>query len=240
METFRSALLAFTMIELLLVIAIIAMLVAILFPVFGRVRDTARRSTCQSNLKQIGLGIMQYTQDHDEFFPLTGTVNLSFSTFSSAQPYFKSLQLLQCPSETTEPDRNALTIGYTDYFFNRELGVVATPTNQAKLLNTTLTIMAGDADSGSAANRTGGCAVSKFTVVTGCSTAGLAQMPAYRRHLEGGNLLFTDGHVKWNRLSQRSAATCGDSTCTTSGNIYNYLTTFSASGQNPTFNVATP
>lgn len=58
----------FTLIELLVVIAIIAILAAILFPVFGRARENARRSSCQSNLKQIGLSMMQYTQDYDEQF----------------------------------------------------------------------------------------------------------------------------------------------------------------------------
>jgi prepilin-type N-terminal cleavage/methylation domain-containing protein/prepilin-type processing-associated H-X9-DG protein len=60
---------AFTLIELLVVIAIIAILAAILFPVFGRVRENARKATCQSNLKQIGLGFAQYTQDYDEMMP---------------------------------------------------------------------------------------------------------------------------------------------------------------------------
>ena len=60
---------AFTLIELLIVIAIITILAAILFPVFARARENARRSACQSNLKQLGLGIAQYTQDYDERYP---------------------------------------------------------------------------------------------------------------------------------------------------------------------------
>lgn len=59
----------FTLIEILVVIAIIALLAAILFPVFARARENARRTSCASNLKQIGLGIMQYTQDYDERMP---------------------------------------------------------------------------------------------------------------------------------------------------------------------------
>ncbi len=60
----------FTLIELLVVIAIIAILAAILFPVFARARENARRASCMSNIKQISLGFMQYTQDFDERFPL--------------------------------------------------------------------------------------------------------------------------------------------------------------------------
>lgn len=92
--------LAFTLIELLVVIAIIAILAAILFPVFARARENARRSSCQSNLKQIGLGIMQYTQDFDELLPqryynIPGGYR---SWRNQIQPYVKSVQLFQCPS----------------------------------------------------------------------------------------------------------------------------------------------
>ena len=60
---------AFTLIELLVVIAIIAILAAILFPVFSKVRENARKAACESNVRQIGMGWMQYVQDADESYP---------------------------------------------------------------------------------------------------------------------------------------------------------------------------
>src|SRR5687768_6644094 len=59
----------FTLIELLIVIAIIALLAAMLFPVFARARENSRRTSCQSNLKQIGLGLLQYVGDYDDKMP---------------------------------------------------------------------------------------------------------------------------------------------------------------------------
>jgi len=93
---------AFTLIELLVVIAIIAILAAILFPVFARARENARRASCQSNLKQIGLGILQYVQDYDDRYPVriysTTDPNVKVAWRQVIQPYVKSTQVFECPS----------------------------------------------------------------------------------------------------------------------------------------------
>lgn len=115
---------AFTLIELLVVIAIIAILAAILFPVFARARENARRTSCISNLKQLGLGMMQYTQDYDEKYPQPNPRYGTFGSFDASYfswptnavdgktkdafselcwaavmlPYTKSAQIMTCPS----------------------------------------------------------------------------------------------------------------------------------------------
>ena len=96
-----SARLAFTLIEILVVIAIIAILAAILFPAFGRARENARRASCQSNLKQIGLGVAQYTQDYDEKYPMhEGGLRWRQAIY----PYLKSAELFACPSNPRNKD----------------------------------------------------------------------------------------------------------------------------------------
>src|ERR1019366_6127812 len=95
---------AFTLIELLVVIAIIGILAAILFPVFASARDKARQASCASNLKQIGLGMLQYVQDNDEVYPLTffgytlgvGNTPIPGALYhwtQAIQPYVKSVDV---------------------------------------------------------------------------------------------------------------------------------------------------
>lgn len=131
---------AFTLIELLVVIAIIAILAAILFPVFGRARENARRSSCSSNLKQIGLGMLQYNQDYDEFTtPIridgggAGRRGLWYTQF---QPYVKSTQLFRCPSDAAADPSPAAnywfptgTIPYRNsYVYSANMAAVNNPT----------------------------------------------------------------------------------------------------------------
>jgi prepilin-type N-terminal cleavage/methylation domain-containing protein/prepilin-type processing-associated H-X9-DG protein len=133
MKTALSSKRAFTLIELLVVIAIISLLAAILFPVFVRVRENARRSACQSNLKQLGLAFMQYAQDYDEKVPCgaypedDGSASwrsyaLGAGWAGQLLPYVKNVQIFMCPSDRGRPG-NTPPAGtkYWTYRYNIDL-----------------------------------------------------------------------------------------------------------------------
>jgi prepilin-type N-terminal cleavage/methylation domain-containing protein/prepilin-type processing-associated H-X9-DG protein len=179
----------FTLIELLVVIAIIAILASILFPVFGRARENARRSACQSNLKQIGLGITQYVQDYDDVYPPDdlGTSDPLKGWAGAIQTYVKSEQLFQCPSSVTSAPTGATQrdrlydANFTDYGYNRNLG---TPLSMAAVANSSNTVLVGDGGGGDA----------DFYLQKVDKNG--------QRHFEGADYTFADGHVKWLRPSQ--------------------------------------
>jgi prepilin-type N-terminal cleavage/methylation domain-containing protein/prepilin-type processing-associated H-X9-DG protein len=195
----------FTLIELLVVIAIIAILAAILFPVFARARENARRSSCQQNIRQIGLAIKQYLSDYDESFPQVSVgaasspvFNTPFGWADATQPYVRNTQLFQCPSDSAQPGPAAFEgndANYTDYFYNSNLG----GQNESAIQYISSTVLAGDGVPGSATlasdgvNTTSGGDIARIEQIG----AGTGAVGATTRHLDGANFVFADGHVKW-------------------------------------------
>ena len=226
---------AFTLIELLVVIAIIAILAAILFPVFGRARENARRASCQSNLKQVGLAMYQYAQDYDERL-------VKEYWGSEIYPYTKSREILQCPSEKYPQDPRPCSGWYTDYSLNmgimRGRGAnfrIGVQLSQIEYPAFTLMLMEQYPSVNANLSPSDGRGVS-WTNQRGGGASGLAlsNQLAWDRHFSGSNILFADGHVKW-YIGPGNAT--GGVANVTSPKIYAVNTLFSVSDDNPTFHV---
>ena len=146
-------------------------------PVFSRTHCNSRESSCQSNLKQIGLAFLQYTQDYDgEKFPPIANARAGYWA-GSLQPYLKSWQIFQCPSE---PNRKPKT---TDYFTNARLANL----ESGKIAAPSLTVLAGDGKGDQ-------LPLYHLSQLPDAWRTG-EKSPAWR-HLERANYLFADGHVK--------------------------------------------
>lgn len=223
----------FTLIELLVVIAIISILAAILFPVFARARANARRAACQSNLKQIGLGVMMYVQDYDEFYPpsripttqakfIPGGATGYWEWMNIIYPYVKSSQAFRCP------EGDAL-----DSDYRRNYGVISSifnaPISMAIVISSANTYMIMDAGAYRASLTNTMVCNPNFTVSPGAfrylpgagtvapsfaDTFPATGYEEYRkdymkgRHFEGVNVAFADGHVKWLKSSTVRAEAC--------------------------------
>lgn len=207
----KQKLKGFTLIELLVVIAIISILAAILFPVFARARENARRASCMSNLKQWGLAQMMYVQDYDE--SLSGARKYLGATpviwVQLLEPYSKSRQMELCPNGTFNNSGRE----YPSYGYNYYLGIDGTVVKLAAMQSPSETVMFVDSWAGlpSPNENLGSYLVYPPSVITSlcsCSDWYLMKQPsnsAYRgriiqRHFDGANIAYADGHAKWSKL----------------------------------------
>jgi len=214
---------AFSLVELLVVVSIIALLAAILFPVFSRVRENGRRAACQSNLKQIGYGLIQYSQDYDEVLiadwygtdinvgpsdtlPPGSPLGVSYKWEDAAFPYVKNEQVFNCPSATgdaatpyhyyktlTAP-QPASQLG--SYIIMHGYGANQpdkTPPVSHPLLNDLVSLSRAATPSNTAWVLDGN---GQFFCSVDTTTHTLAADLISPRHLDTVGVLFLDGHVK--------------------------------------------
>lgn len=223
-EARNSRRIGVTLIELLVVIAIIAILAAILFPVFARARENARRSSCQSNVKQILLGVMQYTQDYDERLPQPVSVSPYILWTDRITPYTKADQIYRCPSKTgvmtmaanIRTGRWSADSPPSERSYNNTGNVVnqtAGGISMAQVAQTAATVYLADGGSvtdntglsmsgGQIVEKGGDCPLLVEPGNDGSSSSGGPWGGPFPRHLETGNVGFLDGHVKALRIEK--------------------------------------
>lgn len=171
----------FTLIELLVVIGVIAILAAILFPVFAKAREKARQAACASNLKQIGHALALYAQDYDETLP-TNAPSPSKYAEELLRPYIAGRDVsvtFRCPSKT-KTEIYQWSYGINQEFTIKRLAQIAAPANKVIYMD-----------------RSGrGFYSDRKYLDPEDPTADPAVRETYR-HSDGANLCFCDGHVLW-------------------------------------------
>ncbi|GAB4453180.1 MAG: hypothetical protein OHK0029_05460 [Armatimonadaceae bacterium] len=205
----------FTLIELLVVIAIIAILAAILFPVFAQARAKARQTSCLSNMRQNGIGIMMYAQDYDEILPgIDGRASgqglpLGFldpaaprNWCVTIQPYIKNFDIYICPQvvprssagtstwdERVQPGGRSVSYLLNGIVEDRPLAAIPEPADIVFLHE----------------YKFYGRAAQVRPQMVNTTTREFAEFdhPFYNTmHNDGANILYCDGHAKWNRRNR--------------------------------------
>jgi len=181
----------------LVVIAIIAILAAILFPVFAKAREKARQTSCLSNVKQMALGMLQYAQDYDERMPITWSTSANVAGHWYYGPtywaqlwrdqiyaYVKNYQVYTCPSHsTTSANSYAMNAGLNSNWGENgsgvSLGAIVSPSECLMIVE-----CLGDYHT------------KPSWIVDYPNSCGLAT-----RHNDGLNVGMCDGHAKWYKPS---------------------------------------
>ena len=197
----------FTLIEILLFLAIVAALVAVLFAALSQARERSRRTTCQSNLRQIALAIQQYVQDNDGAYPVgigseagEGGRLIASDWNHKLLPYVKSALLFYCPTSPDEaPNRigipaaqKAFTNSYTYNAMRLNLFPQTGPKGITEsLLANAATVWVNVDDGWITPDEE--YHYLRRVEKTSCGR----KVTGSTLHSGGGNYSFVDGHVKW-------------------------------------------
>ena len=204
----------FTLVEILVVLAIVSLLAALLMAAFSRAREQGRRTTCTSNLKQIGLAMQLYTDDNSYAMPPTMAVNAAKQMVTWADlllSYVKTEQIYVCPTDPMQ--KTTFSQFAISYGYNQDIGEVVDPTlvtnnlrkpvSEYQIIKPAATVLVTDAGTTS----TPGLSPLQWPVIEGGTfqisdafthdTKGNGFLPApHARHSGQTNVLWADGHVK--------------------------------------------